>query len=456
MIKRAYCRIEELSAAAAVLVSMALVCGAAKQDVVINEIMYHPPYDLEALQYVELFNRGTSVVDLSHWQFTKGIRFTFPETTTLGPDGYLVICRDHAAFAEYYPLGVGVLGDFEGKLSHGGEKIVLCDRELNPVESVVYSDTAPWPTGPDGSSASLERICPFVSGDEPFNWAGSTLPAVEKPAGTPGRKNDNYSTGPLPRIFNVEFATPQPDQETIVTASVDDAMGVKAVALHYRMASTGRESPETVVLMQRVAGDAHAGSYRAAIAGQPSNTLVRFRLHAENAASAERFQPSANEPCPTYSIATFTNTNTARVPFAYMINVAPPQRESRIRLGTSRPISVAASPTVGNGAFIVLPPGEGKVEVFDHVQIRPRRGGFKVHFPKDHTFRGMTGINVIFEWSSRWVLSEPLAYEAVPHGGGAGASHGPLASLVRWSLARLPVDDRTAEQDLSHPKPARQ
>lgn len=48
---------------------------------------------------------------------------------------------------------------------------------------------------------------------------------------------------------------------------------------------------------------------------------------------------------------------------------------------------------------------------FDHVQIHPRNGGFKVHFLKDQTFKGMTGINIIFEHSPRWSLSEPMAYE---------------------------------------------
>ena len=58
-----------------------------------------------------------------------------------------------------------------------------------------------------------------------------------------------------------------------------------------------------------------------------------------------------------------------------------------------------------------MPPGGGPVQLFDHVPIRRRGGGFKVHFQKDRRFKDMTGINVIFEGSPRWVLAEPLAYE---------------------------------------------
>src|SRR5436190_7682959 len=47
-------------------------------SVVINEIMYHPPRDLEQLQYVELFNAGKTERDLSGWSFSKGVKFVFP------------------------------------------------------------------------------------------------------------------------------------------------------------------------------------------------------------------------------------------------------------------------------------------------------------------------------------------------------------------------------------------
>src|SRR5260370_42233141 len=48
---------------------------------------------------------------------------------------------------------------------------------------------------------------------------------------------------------------------------------------------------------------------------------------------------------------------------------------------------------------------------FDDVDVRRRKGGIKVHLKKEQSFKGMTGINVIFENSPRWLLSEPMAYE---------------------------------------------
>src|SRR5438045_3464518 len=52
---------------AAVLVALALA-PPARADVVVNEIMYHAPNDLDDLQFVELHNTGGAAVDLSGWK----------------------------------------------------------------------------------------------------------------------------------------------------------------------------------------------------------------------------------------------------------------------------------------------------------------------------------------------------------------------------------------------------
>src|SRR5437879_1585457 len=111
---------------AAVLATVAAV--AAESDVVINEIMYHPPLDMEELQYVELYNRGKTEVDLSHWSFAKGIKLTFPEKTRIPAGGYLVVCRNVQVFEANYK-GATAVGDYTGKLSHRGERIELHDAK---------------------------------------------------------------------------------------------------------------------------------------------------------------------------------------------------------------------------------------------------------------------------------------------------------------------------------------
>jgi hypothetical protein len=391
--------------------SLAAVGRSAETDVIINEIMYHPPLDLVQLQYIELFNRGDSPVNLSKWSLAKGLKFEFPDKTQLSAGGYLVICRDVKAFTSNYGADIPVLGDFSGHLSHRGEKIELCNAAGTIIDEVKYEDHEPWPTAPDGHSPSLERICPFVSGKLAENWGGSVLRATEKPGGTPGRVNDNFSAKPLPAIGAAVFKPGLPDQKTLITVEVTDAGHIKTVTLLWRIARTGSQTPERELPMVRTAGDDTKGTYQASIDGQPSGTLVRFRIKATNADGAERLKPSPTEPRPTYSYASMANTNSARIAFAYVINVGRPQRQTRVEVWNERPYQIPASPTRGNGAFIYAPPDGGEVQTFDYVSIRPRKGGFKVKFKKEQAFKGMTGINVLFEGPPRWVLAEPMAYE---------------------------------------------
>ena len=55
-------------------------------DIVINELMYDPISGNDDDQYLELYNRGANPVDLSGWQFTAGVSFTFPAGATLAPE----------------------------------------------------------------------------------------------------------------------------------------------------------------------------------------------------------------------------------------------------------------------------------------------------------------------------------------------------------------------------------
>ena len=105
------------------LLSFALCARGAERDIIINEIMYHPPLGMEELQYVELFNRGKDPVDVSKWSFTKGIKYSFPAQTKIEPGQFFVVCRNTKVFAGNYGAQIPVLGDFEGKLSHGSEKM---------------------------------------------------------------------------------------------------------------------------------------------------------------------------------------------------------------------------------------------------------------------------------------------------------------------------------------------
>ncbi|MHC1764104.1 MAG: CotH kinase family protein [Verrucomicrobiia bacterium] len=402
---------------------------ASERQVVINEIMYNPPGQADSLQFLELFNRGASPVDLSDWSFTKGIKFGFDKGVTLAPQSFLVICKDPAAFSGHY--GIPAIGPFTGRLSRKSDKLELADASGRVVDSLTYSDEAPWPSAPDGYSSSLERICPDAHSDLPENWSASTLPDVKRAAGTPGTQNDSFSANLPPVISSLDLAPkcPTPQQRVQITARVADADGVRSVTLFYRKVGTRGQSEEVEVPMVRQSGSEQSGEYSASIGPQAHGQLVRFRIVASDRTDSQRISPSPHEPRPAYSYFTFEPGGQGRIPIAFLVNVKPPTRGPGHYEPPSRR-SADPSATRGGGAFFYLPSGGGEPETFDFVSVAGRHGGYKVRFQKDRPLKGMTGINIISEGPMRWILAEPLAY-AVYRMAGVPA---PLTEHVRLAV----------------------
>lgn len=123
-------------------------------------------------QWVELYNRSASPVDLGGWQLDGGIRYTFPSNTLLAADAYLVVANNAAALRAKYP-DIAVFGDFQGQLSHRGERVVLRDAEENLACAVTYYDSHPWPACADGGGSSLELRDPRADPAAPESWAAS-------------------------------------------------------------------------------------------------------------------------------------------------------------------------------------------------------------------------------------------------------------------------------------------
>src|SRR5690349_14062829 len=114
--------------------------SAIADPVVINEIMYHPapaiPEDT-GQEWIELYNKGPSAIDLSGWKFTKGIDFTF-SNLTLPAGGYIVVAANLASFSSRYPGVTNVVGNWSGTLGNNGGTIELDDAAGQEVDTVAY------------------------------------------------------------------------------------------------------------------------------------------------------------------------------------------------------------------------------------------------------------------------------------------------------------------------------
>ncbi len=337
----------------AVLLALAAIVFSANGGVVINEIFYHAPDDIDDLEYVELHNPGDRPVDLTGWRFIKGIQYQFPPGTKIEAGGYLVVCRNLDRFKEFY--GFAAQGNFDQPLSNSGERIELVNASGETVDRVKYKSRSPWPVAPDGYSSSLERISPAAASDLAANWASSPLSLDgSKPAGTPGKQNANFSADLPPLISNVKFSptNPAPDQPVTVEAEVRDADGLREVNLRYRVAGRGFEKEETAVAMTKVSKH----RYSATIPGQKEDSLIRFRVQAVNRKGSQRFQPGEHELRPAFSCFVHPKFEPGKIPWGLILNVgeeefklAEQRRKNSERGGSAGEIRFMARMTLESG-----------------------------------------------------------------------------------------------------------
>ncbi len=412
------------------------------EGLVINEIMYHPPGDSDALQFIELFNSSKQSIDLSGWHFDKGIRFKIPNGTQLDAAAFLVVCKDREAFSKNYSALVPTIGDFEGRLSHSGERIRLVNASGKTVDELSYQDRGEWPSGPDGYSASLERISPNVSSESPFNWASSKMPPMKIPMGTPGRWNDSYSPVDLPRASDISHTPewPKPGEGVTIRANVSSPTGDVQATLLYRSARNGMETEITELPMTVEGSEASV-----VLPGQEARTLLRFQIRVESENGMVRLVPSNYAPIPALSLYVGAAPKLDKIGHGLIINVGRPERGvgkfHRPQLGR-----LEREPSRGDEAFIYYPENGSSPQLFDFIRITPRHGGYKLRFHSEALFGDISVLNVLNEGDPRYLLSEFLSFEMFRRAGVPSPKAGHL---------RLTVDGRARGHFLTVEQPNR-
>jgi autotransporter-associated beta strand protein len=131
------------------------------QQVIVNEIMYHPGFgdpgyagyvaEDTLKQWVELYNKGTSAVDLSNWQLSQGVKYSFPAGTTIPAGGYLVVAADPATFHATYPSVTNYVGGTTLVASPDTIKaLVPTDASLGSTWTQTSFDDSLWSSGTSG------------------------------------------------------------------------------------------------------------------------------------------------------------------------------------------------------------------------------------------------------------------------------------------------------------------
>lgn len=141
-------------------------------SIVINEIMYNAP-GASPEQWVEIYNRGGSSVDVSGWQFTDGISYQFPPGSVIPAGGYAVVVWDVAAFNTLHPGLPLVFGPSTGGLSGAGERLRLRDATGNLADELRYAEGGAWPIYTSRTASSIELKNPAADNANGAAWAAS-------------------------------------------------------------------------------------------------------------------------------------------------------------------------------------------------------------------------------------------------------------------------------------------
>ena len=175
--------------------------------VVINEIHPNPKGDDKPGEFVELFNRNLTPVDVGRWTFGDSKGSMIPEGTVIPVKGYLILARVRAEeFRTVYPdvpdsvTIINLKGLILQNSSTPPEGLVKYLKDANRAyqDSLIYN--LKWDSkGADNTDRSLERVRAnvvnvgdsTVGGEDDENWDASV-----KPFGTPGTYNSVHPEFP--------------------------------------------------------------------------------------------------------------------------------------------------------------------------------------------------------------------------------------------------------------------
>ena len=175
--------------------------------VVINEINPNPKVDDKQGEFVELFNRNLTPVDISRWTFGNSKESMIPEGTVIPARGYLILARVSAEeFRTVYPdvpdsvTIIKLRGLTLQNSSTPPEDLVKYLKDANRAYQDSLTYNLKWDSrGADNTDRSLERVRAnvvnvgdsAVGGEDDENWDASV-----KPFGTPGTYNSVHPEFP--------------------------------------------------------------------------------------------------------------------------------------------------------------------------------------------------------------------------------------------------------------------
>ena len=181
--------------------SMLVTISYTASPLVINEFMYNPAPEVP--EWVELFNNGSSSVQLLNWRLsdsdTSKSMFLSTAPFSLDAGGYVIVSKD-SSISNYLKRGSTPLlvNKKFPTLNNDTDEIIIKDANGRIMDRVCYRNQE------DRQGYSVERINPSVPSQERSNW----VTCVDPSGHTAGQANSVY-TVVLPPSVSISI-TPNP------------------------------------------------------------------------------------------------------------------------------------------------------------------------------------------------------------------------------------------------------
>lgn len=186
----------------------------AKDDVVINEILFNPLTG--GSDWVEVYNTSTKTIDLMGFQLANyedsiANTQTVSQHFLLKGGAYAVLGKDSSFVKQHYPAAVSgrfVYCETPSYNNDSSTVYLLFNGEL--MDAVAYSSTWHFSLLASTDGVSLERIDPTGNANAGSNWHSA---AETVGFATPGSKNSQYVTSVSNGEFSYASKTVSPDND---------------------------------------------------------------------------------------------------------------------------------------------------------------------------------------------------------------------------------------------------
>jgi len=173
-------------------------------DIIINEIYADPSpsIGLPEVEYIELYNRTDTDIDLTSWTITIGTtKKEFP-AAIIEANSFVILINENAI--DLFASNISKIGFSSISLTNGGVELILKNNTGKIINAVYYTDN--WYHDDDKKEGgwSIERVNTNLYCETHNNWRAS----ISTIGGTPGKENSVAGESVYNEPFRITKAYP--------------------------------------------------------------------------------------------------------------------------------------------------------------------------------------------------------------------------------------------------------